>query len=109
MKDRGKRTLFIASQPFFEWRGSPIRLGYDVRAIQENGYEVDFLTLPIGERRDVPGVRIIRAPNVFFAKQISSSLDMFRLWLFWAEPFCPPLGSPRRVLKWRAKKRPAFR
>lgn len=71
MKDRGKRTLFIASQPFFEWRGSPIRLGYDVRAIQENGYEVDFLTLPIGERRDVPGVRIIRAPNVFFAKQIS--------------------------------------
>ena len=71
MKDRGNRILFMASQPFFEWRGSPIRLGYDVRAIQENGYSVDFLTLPIGERRDVPGVRILRAPNLFFAKRIS--------------------------------------
>ena len=71
MKDRGNRTLFMASQPFFEWRGSPIRLGYDVRAIQENGYSVDFLTLPIGERREVPGVRILRAPNVFFAKRIA--------------------------------------
>lgn len=66
-----KRVLFLASQPFFQWRGSPIRLGFDVQAIHENGYDVDFLTLPIGERKDVPGVRIIRAPNVFFAKKIS--------------------------------------
>lgn len=71
MKDRGNKILFMASQPFFEWRGSPIRLGYDVRAIQKNGYDVDFLTLPIGERREVPGVRILRAPNLFFAKRIS--------------------------------------
>ena len=65
------KALFIASQPFFEWRGSPIRLGYDVQAIRDNGYDVDFLTLPIGERRVIDGVRIVRAPNLFFAKKIS--------------------------------------
>ena len=64
------RVLFLASQPFFEWRGSPIRLGFDVRALAENGYEVDFLTLPIGEEREIPGVRIIRVPNLIFRKSI---------------------------------------
>jgi len=68
---RPSRVLFIASQPFFQWRGSPIRLGFDVAALAQNGYEVDFLTLPIGERREVPGVRIVRAPNLFFAKDIA--------------------------------------
>ncbi len=71
MSTRGNRVLFLASQPFFEWRGSPIRLGYDVRAIHENGYVVDFLTLPIGQRREIPGVRILRAPNIFFARRIA--------------------------------------
>jgi Glycosyltransferase len=66
-----KRVLFIASQPFFEWRGSPIRLGFDVTALRDNGYEVDFLTLPIGERREIENVRILRAPNIFRAKKIS--------------------------------------
>ena len=66
-----KRVLFLASQPFFQWRGSPIRLGFDVQAIHENGYDVDFLTLPIGEKKEVAGVRILRAPNVFFARKIS--------------------------------------
>ncbi|MGI5869335.1 MAG: glycosyltransferase family 4 protein [Kiritimatiellia bacterium] len=68
---RRPRVLFIASQPFFQWRGSPIRLGFDVAALAQNGCDVDFLTLPIGERREVPGVRIVRAPNLFFAKDIS--------------------------------------
>ena len=66
-----KRALFLASQPYFQWRGSPIRLGFDIRAIHENGYELDFLTLPIGEDRPVEGVRILRAPNLFRAKKIS--------------------------------------
>jgi glycosyltransferase involved in cell wall biosynthesis len=67
---RKPRVLFMASQPYFEWRGSPIRLGFDVLAIARNGYEVDFLTLPIGERRDVEGVRIVRAPNLIRAKRV---------------------------------------
>lgn len=69
--NRRPRVLFIASQPYFQWRGSPIRLGYDVRALSENGMDVDFLTLPIGQDRPVQGVRIVRAPNLFFARDIA--------------------------------------
>ncbi len=74
-----KRVLFIASQPFFEWRGSPIRLGFDVQALAELGYAVDFLTLPLGERRTVPGVRIVRAPNLFRARRIAIGPSLLKL------------------------------
>ena len=87
MKTTSKRVLFIASQPFFEKRGSPIRLGFDLLSLSQLGYEVDFLTLPIGERREIDGVRIIRAPNPFFARKISigpSPLKLaFDFFLFW--------------------------
>ncbi len=82
-----KRTLFIASQPFFEKRGSPIRLGFDLLALSQLGYGVDFITLPIGEERTIDGVDIIRAPNLFFAKKISigpSPLKLaFDVVIFW--------------------------
>lgn len=68
---RKPRVLFLASQPYFQWRGSPIRLGYDIRSLRDNGYAVDFLTLPIGEDRPVEGVRILRVANLFRAKTIS--------------------------------------
>ena len=60
----------MASQPFFEWRGSPIRLGFDASGMAMNGYDVDFLTLPVGQRRELEGVRIVRAPNLLFVRKI---------------------------------------
>lgn len=69
--EKKPRVLFLASQPYFQWRGSPIRLGYDLRSLRDNGYAVDFLTLPIGEDRPVEGVRILRVANLFRAKTIS--------------------------------------
>lgn len=66
-----KRVLFLCSQPFFQWRGSPIRVGFDVTALAEDGWEVDLLTLPIGEPRSIPGVNIIRVPNLFRARSIA--------------------------------------
>ena len=62
--DRSRRVLFISPQPFFAWRGSPIRVAYDVEAIAKLGYEVDLLTLPIGEDRQIPGVRILRVTRI---------------------------------------------
>ena len=87
-----KRILFIASQPFFEWRGSPIRLGFDLLALTQMGYSVDFLTLPLGERREIPGVRIIRAPNLFGACGIAIGPSLLKLafdgLLFWMALGC---------------------
>ncbi len=59
-----QKVLLISPQPFFQWRGSPIRVGFNVRALAESGYKVDLLTLPIGERVDIPGVSIVRVPNI---------------------------------------------
>ncbi len=82
-----KRVLFIASQPFFQWRGSPIRLGFDLMSLSQLGYDVEFLTLPIGERREIEGVKIVRAPNPFRAKKISIGPSPLKLFfdflLFW--------------------------
>ena len=86
-KPPSNRVLFIASQPFFQWRGSPIRLGFDLMSLSQLGYEVEFLTLPIGEPREIPGVKIVRAPNPFHAKKISIGPSPLKLFfdflLFW--------------------------
>ncbi len=58
------RVLLLASQPYFEWRGSPIRIGFDAQALAANGYEVDFLVLPVGRDRALEGVRLLRAPRL---------------------------------------------
>ena len=53
----------MTSVPFFQWRGSPIRVGFDVQALAESGYEVDLLTIPVGEDRSIPGVTVHRVWN----------------------------------------------
>lgn len=65
-----KKVLLISPQPFFQWRGSPIRVGFNAMALVENGYLVDLLTLPIGEKREIEGVRVIRVANPLGVKNI---------------------------------------
>jgi len=60
-----KKILLISPQPFFQWRGSPIRVGFNLLALTQSGYKVDLLTLPIGEKREIEGARIIRVANPF--------------------------------------------
>ncbi len=65
-----KRVLLISPQPFFQWRGSPIRVGFDALALAQAGFEVDLLTLPVGEEKDIPGVRVIRVSNPLAIKNV---------------------------------------
>lgn len=60
-----EKILLISPQPFFQWRGSPIRVAFNVQALTELGYEIDLLTLPIGEDKKIEGVRVIRVANPF--------------------------------------------
>ncbi|MDA0323272.1 MAG: glycosyltransferase [Verrucomicrobia bacterium] len=60
-----RRVLFISPQPFYQWRGSPIRVAFDVQAIAELGFDVDLLTLPIGQDLGIEGVNVIRVANPF--------------------------------------------
>ena len=70
LNDRMKKVLFISPQPFFQWRGSPIRVGFNLQALASLGFQIDLLTLPIGEDRDIKGVNVIRVANPFGVKNI---------------------------------------
>lgn len=54
------RVLFLSPQPFFQWRGSPIRVNYNLRALSDLGYDIDLVTLPFGENVDIPGLTLHR-------------------------------------------------
>lgn len=58
------RILFLAPQPFFCERGTPLRARNILRAHSEAGYEVDVLCYPFGANLDLPGVRMFRSPRV---------------------------------------------
>jgi len=74
------RILFISPQPFFEWRGSPIRVRYNLLALSALGYEIDLLTFPFGEEVDIPGVTIHRVDRIpgLDSMGIGPSLAKFR-------------------------------
>jgi glycosyltransferase involved in cell wall biosynthesis len=55
------RILFLAPQPFFEERGTPIAVDLMLKALSERGDEVDVLTFHLGEDRNYPGVTVTRS------------------------------------------------
>jgi len=65
------RVLLISPQPFFEWRGSPLRVRFNAQALAELGYDVDLLVMPVGADKAIPGVALHRAPNVIRAKKLA--------------------------------------
>ena len=65
-----KKILFISPQPFFQWRGSPIRVNFNILALTELGYKVDLLTLPIGENKEFENARVIRVANPLSIKNV---------------------------------------
>ena len=64
------RILLISPQPFFQWRGSPLRVSFDARALAELGYAVDLLVMPVGQNFPLPGVTLHRAPNIIRARDL---------------------------------------
>jgi glycosyltransferase involved in cell wall biosynthesis len=52
--------LFIAPQPFFRERGSPIRALHQIEELSRMGHQVDILCYPFGQPVDLPGVRVFR-------------------------------------------------
>jgi glycosyltransferase involved in cell wall biosynthesis len=61
MDRRRLRILFLAPQPFFEVRGTPLAVLHMTRALAELGHQVDLLTFPQGEPAPTPGVRHLRS------------------------------------------------
>lgn len=72
-------VLLIAPQPFFQWRGSPIRVKFNLLALSRLGYDVHLLTLPIGEDFRIEGVNILRVANPFRVRNIPIGPSRWKL------------------------------
>ena len=55
------KILFLAPQPFFEVRGTPLAVLHLVRTLAGLGHQVDLLTFPQGEPAPLAGVRHLRS------------------------------------------------
>jgi glycosyltransferase involved in cell wall biosynthesis len=61
--DTDMHILFIAPQPFYEDRGTPIAIYDTIVALTELGFEVDLATFPLGSDINLNGVRVLRTAN----------------------------------------------
>jgi glycosyltransferase involved in cell wall biosynthesis len=74
------RILFIAPQPFFEERGTPIAIDLLLKALSERGDEVHLLTFHLGENRSYPGLEIHRAQPRPAPKRVPPGLSLSKVW-----------------------------
>lgn len=73
------RVLVVAPQPFYENRGTPIALLHVLRALSELGYQVDMLTLPIGDPVEISGLRLLRTRNPLRIRSVPVGFSMGKL------------------------------
>ncbi len=60
----------IAPQPYFQFRGTPFSIRERLRAFTQLGHTVDLVTYHIGQRVDIPGVRVHRSPPLPFVRNV---------------------------------------
>lgn len=66
-KKKKKKILAIACMPFYQEKGSSLRL-YSVLKILSSKYEIDLVTYSLGEDIDIKNVNIHRTPKFFKPK-----------------------------------------
>ncbi len=71
----------IAPVPFFEARGTPISVLGRLRALSSLGHEVDLLTYHLGKDVSIPGIKIHRAPNIPFIKDVPVGPSLSKVFL----------------------------
>lgn len=79
--DTERRVLVVAPEPFYEDRGTPIAVRNVLQALSELHYRVDLLTYPVGQPISIPGVRVLRLPNLFGLRHVPVGLSLRKLLL----------------------------
>jgi glycosyltransferase involved in cell wall biosynthesis len=73
------RILFLAPQPFYQERGTPIAVKALLELLARRGEEVDVLTYHLGENVDLDRVSIQRTPNIPFIRSIRPGFSPVKL------------------------------
>ncbi|UCD81344.1 MAG: glycosyltransferase [Desulfobacterales bacterium] len=71
--------LFIAPQPFYEDRGTPIANHQALVAMSDLGFKVDLATFPIGSDLALPGIRLFRTANPFRFRSVPIGLSFRKI------------------------------
>ncbi|MPZ19576.1 MAG: glycosyltransferase [Luteitalea sp.] len=64
------RILMLAPEPFFEPRGTPFSEYHRIKALVEDGHQVDLVTYPFGGDVQLPNVRIVRCARPPFVHSV---------------------------------------
>src|SRR5262245_37630855 len=73
------RILFLAPQPFFIERGTPIAVRLAVSALCKFGHEVDLVTFHEGADISISGLRHLRISRPPFVRQVPIGLSASKL------------------------------
>jgi glycosyltransferase involved in cell wall biosynthesis len=81
------KVLFLAPQPFYEDRGTPIAESLLLNALSQRGEEIDLVTYHLGEDVEYENVNIHRIRNIPFIRTVPLGFSLVKLicdfLLFW--------------------------
>ena len=75
------KILMIAPEPFFEPRGTPFSEYFRIKALGHLGHTVDLVTYPLGQEKEIPGLRIFRSPKPPFVKSVKTGPSYSKIFL----------------------------
>lgn len=73
------RILILAPHPFFQHRGTPIAVRFLIRALAQQGHEIDVLTYHEGEDIDIPNCTVHRIPRVLGIRNVRPGFSIKKL------------------------------
>jgi len=75
------KILMIAPEPFFEPRGTPFSEYFRIKSLSRLGHEIDLVTYPIGEDKEVKGLKIFRCLKPPFVKTVKTGPSGAKIFL----------------------------
>jgi glycosyltransferase involved in cell wall biosynthesis len=81
------RVLFLAPQPYFTERGTPLAINLLLKVLSERGEKIDFVTYHLGEDVEYENIRIYRIINLPFIRSVPPGISFRKIicdfFLFW--------------------------
>ncbi|MCP5106272.1 MAG: glycosyltransferase family 4 protein [bacterium] len=75
------KILMIAPEPFFEPRVTPVSEYFRIKALCELDHRVDLVTYPIGQDKEIDGLRIFRCLRPPFVKSVKTGPSAAKIFL----------------------------
>ncbi|MCK5003504.1 MAG: hypothetical protein KAS21_00350, partial [Candidatus Aminicenantes bacterium] len=75
------KILMIAPEPFFEPRGTPFSEYFRIKSLSRLGHEIDLVTYPIGEDKDIKGLKIYRCLKPPFVTSVKTGPSAAKIFL----------------------------